>query len=106
MIIVSPVSEDHVVNQLLNGSKIMKEHPSQTFVVKERAEHRFKTNPLELVYAEKFRKEIKPNLHQILGYKGVPAYDLADRDIAVAGRIIQWLASPAGQNFVKRALGL
>jgi hypothetical protein len=71
--------------------------------------HRYKENPLEKAFAEKWQDAntgIMGRVRTTLDYlmdetnRGNPDPPLSDRDWLVANTVIQWLGSPVGQNFL------
>jgi hypothetical protein len=77
-------------------------------------QHRFKDNPLEKVFAEKWEKLNTDHLGQLDGFGTLdymlaednnhPRGEVTDRDREVTATVIQWLGSPIGQSFVRECL--
>lgn len=69
-------------------------------------EYRFKANPKEKEFVEKFIKEFGSilNMSRIVfgtDERGDPKEYLTDRDNKIVLATIQWLGSPVGQGFLK-----
>ena len=72
--------------------------------IRESKPWRFEDNPSERALAQLFQDEVRPLLPHILSSDNEPVRDLTDRDRAVAGRVVQWLATPVGSSFLEKAL--
>lgn len=80
---------------------------------KGKAQYRFDNNPVEKIFAELWEKENlsiygKSNGSGILDYllannPNRPDGEVAERDREVAATVIQWLGSPCGQGFIRKA---
>ena len=71
-------------------------------------QNRFKSNPLEEIYAMAWDLKNTPAPGSPIGLldyilakdNNCPAGEVSDRDREVTATIIQWLGSPVGQNFI------
>jgi len=70
-------------------------------------EYRFKTNPLEERFAEKWaeQNELGNTLEYILSSTVNEREPVAEREKVVVATMMQWLGSPVGQAFLEDALG-
>lgn len=71
--------------------------------------NRFKQNPLEKRFAEKWDERNQLSGHTTLDYllaenNNRPSGEATDRDREVAATVIQWLGSPVGQCFLSDVL--
>ena len=75
--------------------------------------HRFKSNPLEQLFAEAWEEmnltppggaDGRGTLDYLLAENpNRPCGEVTDRDRLVAATVIQWLGSPVGQSFLMQA---
>jgi hypothetical protein len=72
--------------------------------------HRYKANPLEKAFAEKWQEintgpmgRVRTTLDYLMdsSNRGEPNPPLTERDWLVANTLIQWLGSPVGQGFIR-----
>ena len=79
-------------------------------------QYRFKDNPLERCFAEKWdslnsnvfngRLDGRGLLDYIMAHNlMMPNGEVSDRDRVVAATVIQWLGSPVGQDFLDNCMG-
>lgn len=71
--------------------------------------YRFSENPLEKRFAEKFielSKHSRDFYSYMLSMECQPKYDHSDDEMRAVNRIIQWLGTPVGRNFIKSVLSV
>lgn len=72
-------------------------------------EHRFKNNPKEKEFFERFKKEFENNPHIlsaiVFGWQDnsqiQPKRYLTETETEICANLIQWLGSPVGQRFLQ-----